>query len=203
MSKTFIAVVGEEGKEFMLHTDVASRSSKFFAAATNRDWRESRQNRVNLVELEVKEFEQYLQWLSTHDHSFLDGIHFTQLARLYILGDFLDDSAFRVFILNIFVKQAVEDNVYPAHTTVILTCEQTPESSPLRKIIVEIWNTASIKSLANRLTSTEKDVPKEFIADCLHRIGDTQARANESILGYSRRRAIESRRDELLMEILA
>ena len=203
MSKTFVVTVGDEEKEFILHTDVAARSSKFFRAAMSNDWKESRQNRVTLKELETVDFELYLQWLSTNEHSFLSDLNLHRLAELYILGDFLDDFAFRAAMLNHFVKKTVDGIVYPDHSIVTPTWEQTPEGSPLRKIIVELWVFSPIEILADRFTGPEKHVPKAFIVEYLRRIGDTQARAKENLTGNERRRMIESRRDELLKEILA
>lgn len=203
MSKTFIVVVGDGGKEFTLHTDVAVRSSKFFHAAMSNDWNESRQNRVTLKEPRTVNFEFYLQWLSTNEHSFLGDLALYQLAELYILGDFLDDLAFRVTMINHFVKRAVDNDVHPGSSIVTPTWERTPEGSPLRKIIVEIWIACPIKNLAARFTKPGRDFPKAFIIDCLQRIGDTQARAKVEITGDERRRMIESRRDELLKELVA
>lgn len=201
MSKAFVAVVGENQKEFMLHTNVASRSSGFFRAAMNNDWRESQQNRVTLGEIEASEFERYLQWLSTHDHSFLDGISFRRLAKLYILGDFLDDSAFRTEMLKRFTSKAITTNTYPELDIITLVWDQTPEHSPLRKLIVETWTTSSIQRLAKQFANQDHEVPKAFVVDCLYRISETMPRAKESILGDSRRRVLESCRDEVLKEL--
>jgi len=201
MSKTFIAVVGEEQKEFTVYTDVAMRSSKFFQAALTRDWIESRTNRVTLKEVSAIHFENYLQWLSTNDSSHLDEFGMREAAKLYILGDFLDDSAFRITMLSLFAKDAIGNNRYPSNAIVTPAWEQTPENSPLRKIIVEIWITSSIKTMATRFAGIEKDVPKEFIVDCLHRVSETQARSTERMTNEDRKRAIESRRDEVLKEL--
>lgn len=201
MSKTFVAAVGEDQKEFTLHTNVASRSSRFFRAAMNNDWRESQQNRVTLREIEASDFQQYLQWLSTHDRSALDDATFHQLAKLYILGDFLDDSAFRVDMLKRFTSRAITANAYPDLTIVTPVWEQTPERSPLREVIVKTWITSSIERLAEQFASADQDATKAFVADCLRRISNIKARTKESVTGESRRRVLEYRRDEVLKEL--
>jgi len=203
MSRTFIAVVGEEQKDFMLHTAVASRSSNFFHAAMNNDWRESRQRRITLLEIDPPDFEHYLQWLSTHDHSFLDDTSFHQLAKLYILGDFLADSAFRVDMLKRFTAKAVTQNAYADLDVAIIVWEQTPEHSPLRKMIVETWITSSIARLAEQFASADEEAPKAFVVDCLRRISEMQPRAKDSVTGYKRRLVLEARRDEVLKELVA
>jgi hypothetical protein len=86
MSKTFIAIVGKEEKKkkaFTLYTDVATHSSKFFQAALSIDPPESQHDSVTLTEVSAVEFDYYLQWLSTHDRSFLSDINSSQLAKLY------------------------------------------------------------------------------------------------------------------------
>lgn len=148
------------------------------------------------------DFEYYLQWLSTNDRSFLGDLGLYSLAKLYILGGFLDDTAFRVEMLNIFVKEAIDKYIYPGARIVALAWGQTPEGSPLRKIILEIWITSSIKLLAKRFGGIDEDVPKAFIVDCLHRIGDTRARANETMTTEDRKKTLESRRDEVLQDLV-
>ena len=169
MSKTFIAVVGEKQKEFTLYTEVACRSSKFFQAALSKGWKESLQNRVILRGVTTTHFQDYLQWLSTNDPSYLEVIPMGRAARLYIVGDYLDDSDFRIAMLKAFVRDAIDSNSYPADDIVKRVWEHTPEGSPLRKIILEIWITASIKILAKRFAESDKNVPKAFIVECLRR----------------------------------
>jgi hypothetical protein len=203
MSKSFLAIVGADEKEFMLYTNVACGSSKFFHAAMNNDWRESHQNRVTLVEIDASDFEHYLQWLSTNDHSFLDDTTFHQLAKLYILGDFLDDSAFRGDMLIPFTSKAVTQNAYPDLEIIVFIWERTPERSPLRRIAVEAWITSSIERLASKFASADGEAPKAIIVDCLRRISETKPRTKESITGAARRQALESRRDEVLKDLVA
>ena len=200
MRKTFLVVVGEDETEFTVHTDVASRSSKFFRAALSSGWKESLQNHVTLKNITSINFGYYLQWLSTNDHKFLVELSLLTFVQLYILGDFLDDSAFRTCLLNHFVKKAVDILICPGGAVVTAAWEQTPRDSPLRKVIVEIWITASKNELVTRFAGVHKDVPKEFIVDCLQRIGDTHARAREDMSPEDRKRAIERRRDEGLKE---
>jgi hypothetical protein len=87
MSKTFISVIGQEKKEFMLYADIATRSLKLFEAALSKNWQESLQNRVTLKDIKVIKFESYLRWLSTCDRSFLANFGLREIAGLCILGD--------------------------------------------------------------------------------------------------------------------
>jgi hypothetical protein len=65
MTQTFIACVGESNTEFVLYTNIVTRSSKFFLTAMARDWKESQEKRVTLPDIQASTFEGYLQWLNT------------------------------------------------------------------------------------------------------------------------------------------
>ena len=201
MSKTFIAVVGEKQKEFTLYTDVACRSSKFFQAALSKGWKESLQNRVTLREITTIHFQACLQWLSTNDPSHLEAISRGRAVDLYILGDYLDDSAFRTAMLKTFVREAIDKFQYPRDTLVTQVWESTPEGSPLRKMVLEIWITESIEKLAERFAKSDRNYPKAFIVECLRRIGETNAAANKCFSDEERKQRLQSRRDEILKDI--
>lgn len=197
MGTTFVAVIGKQKKGFTLHQSVATRSSKFFKAAMSRDWKGTQQKRVTLEEVKVSEFGSYLQGLSTNDHSFLEELHMYDLARLYILGDFLDDSAFRTVMLKSLVQKAIHDNTYPDATIVAFVWDHTPETSPLRKIVVEMWTTLSVSDLGNRFA--EPDISKVFIVDCVQHLAKKQDHM-ANIVGEQRKRVLEACRDELIKE---
>lgn len=204
MKKTFIAVVGEENEEFTLHTDIASRSSKFLQAALDKDPEEPQQKHVAIKEVEAKHFELYLQWLYTSDHSFLAELSMRNMATLYILGDFLDDTAFRVALLHDFTKYAIDKNVYPDLTTVTRTWEKTPRDSLLRKMIVEMWVTPSLELLVKQSADVEEDISKAFVMDCLRRTSEEQALVRPMVLGLGdeRTRALDARKREVLKELM-
>lgn len=202
MSKTFTAVVGGGRREFTLYTDIASRSSKFFHAALRRDWKEAHQNTVVLHEVTVTRFESYLQWLNTNDHSFLGECVIAELAQLYTLGDFLDDLGFRVAMLGLIAKRAMNENVHPRCGVVSHIWDQTTKSSPLRKMILEILATLPMEYVAEEFAEAGEAISREFMADCLRRIGELKAVPKEGITGEDHRRALQSRRDEIIGELL-
>lgn len=82
--------------------------------------------------------ESYLQWLNTIDPSHSAVIFMIEASKLYILGGFQDDSAFRIAMLKCFAREAMDNNQYPGDARVTHVWEQTPESSPLRRIVVDI-----------------------------------------------------------------
>jgi hypothetical protein len=67
-------------------------------------------------------------------------------------------------------------------------------------MVVEMWITCPIGLLAEKFARAGPDFPKAFIVDCLRRIGETNAAANENVLGEKREKILESRRDEVLKD---
>jgi hypothetical protein len=169
MTKTFTACVGQTKKEFTLYTEIATRSSKFFQAALRRDWKgrdwkESRENRVTLAEVHPGVFEGYLQWLNTGTitSSFpIDKPSAFELVELYILGDFLDDAAFRNAVLDDLTSSAFE--MWPGICSVSLVWENTPGDSPLRKLILEIWAKKPIGLIVEKLVNGVEEYPPAFV----------------------------------------
>jgi hypothetical protein len=68
-------------------------------------------------------------------------------------------------------------------------------------MVLEIWMTASIEMLVKRFAESDKDVPKAFIVECLRRIGETNAAANQRVSGEKRKQRLQSCRDEILKDI--
>ena len=155
-----------------------------------------------LHDVKAAHFESYLQWLSTNDHSFLEEYDLVELAKLYILGDFLDDSDFRVAMLRSLAKRAIERNTRPRRKAVESIWDQTPENSPLRKMILEMWATLPIESLAERFAEAGKSFPMNSIVDCLRRIGELTTVPKEGVTGEDRRRLLQFRRDTIIGELL-
>jgi hypothetical protein len=106
-------------------------------------------------------------------------------------------------MLNLFAKRAVDKNVLPDHSIVNPTWEQTPENSPIRRIVVEIWAAQPITFLAERFAGPDKNVPKSFIVNCLQRVADTRARAVENPAVEERKLVIDRSRDEVLKDFIA
>lgn len=82
--------------------------------------------------------ESYLQWLNTIDPSHLAVILMVEAFKLHILGGFQDDSAFRIAMFKCFSREAIDNNQYPGDARVTHVWEQTPESSTLRRMVVNI-----------------------------------------------------------------
>lgn len=166
MSETFVAIVGKSRKRFMLHTELAKRSSKFFEAAMSRDWKEAKEKEVVLEDVKEHHFEGYLQWLTTNEVTFVGTPRMAAMTKLYILGDFLGDLAFRNAVLDRIVRRACDDNVFPGFQSIQAAWEKTPAGCPLRKLFLDIWVAPiAVENRLAELRKYEDDYPKAFIID--------------------------------------
>lgn len=165
MSDTFAVFVGEGKRKYVLHTGIATRSSGFFRAAMEREWKESRDKQITLAETNEDIFEGYLQWLNTGDITFSGPPSMLTMTSFYILGDFLDDPAFRSAALDCIVARACESNKFPTSTIIRLAWEDTVRGSPIRKLYLEIWNTHRLATQLLWLTHLPSDYPREFIVE--------------------------------------
>jgi hypothetical protein len=167
MTKTFTVLIGTTQKEFTLHTSIATRSSNFFRAALRRNtWKEARETRIVLAEVHPAVFEGYLQWLHTGvlTSSFpIDKPSTFDLAEMYILGDFLDDKAFRNAVLDDITSSAYD--IWPGICSVNLIWDNTPGGSPLRKLILEIWAKKPMSLIVEKLLSGAHEYPGAFLAE--------------------------------------
>lgn len=141
MAESFTVCVGEEAEEFVVIQSIATRSSKFFQAAMSRDWKEAREKRVMLPDTKVEVFEGYLQWLYTGQITITNpDTDYLELVTLYIIGDFLDDVAFRNATLEGMISFFDEGTgvSLPGAKATQLAWDKTPSNSPLRQLIREM-----------------------------------------------------------------
>jgi hypothetical protein len=116
MTERFIVAVGKKAKEIPVITSIATRSSKFFQAAMQHDWKEAHEKRVPLPETKVDVFEGYLQWLCTGQITLADldsdldpeQRWFIQSVCFYVLGDYLDDLKFCHAVLGYIATRFLE-----------------------------------------------------------------------------------------------
>ena len=96
MAEIFQVSVGEHGKTFVMHKDIAIRHSSFFKAALSHDWKEAQEKQISLRDCELEIFEGYLQWVYTGEVAYCSEGYkqALELVKLWILGDFLGDQNF-------------------------------------------------------------------------------------------------------------
>lgn len=151
----------------MVHKGVATKSSKYIRAALSNDWKEARERRITLEDTAVATFEDYLHWLYTGQVTLPEHNQHVRLVDLYLLGDYLHDSLFCVEVLNKMVEARYHgQRTFPTSAAVKCAWEATPASSPIRKVIRELWTSSNI-DLAFKEFTKNSEYPRDFVLDIL------------------------------------
>ena len=165
-----------ETKTFNIHADLLCAHSEFFAAALNKDWKETDERSVELAEDSVEAFELWASYLygtllsesedqtwdtlGTHlaKHEQACTQHHSLLLDAYILGDKMGDFDFTDCMIDELVLFSKDASWYPA-VYALKIFENTTETCPLRKFLVDMYTFTAHKDWL------DYDVPNEVWAD--------------------------------------
>jgi hypothetical protein len=145
--------------------------------AMGRDWKESKENRVVLPDVQDGLFETYLQWMNTATIAARSPSCMLYFTRLYMLGNFLDDTGFRDAVLDDIANAAYE--MRPCLSTVKVVWDNKPGSSPLKELMLEIWAKWPTWMAVEDLRRHADECLSDFVADYIEhmlltgRIGTT------------------------------
>ncbi|KAK4495748.1 hypothetical protein PRZ48_013016 [Zasmidium cellare] len=135
--------VGESKSEtFTIHADTLKQHSPFFKAALDKKWREGQSLQVDFPEDEPDTIEAYLGWL--HDGKVeapespgTDDLTFPFLAKLYVLGEKIQDNAFCNSVIDkiteVLDSPEWEDSS-PGFSSSNIIYDGTPDDSPARTL---------------------------------------------------------------------
>lgn len=145
---TIIVLVGPGEARFTVHQDLICRNSEFFAEACSGDWIEARERIVRLP-TDARLFQIYVEGLycpNTNIYAdMVDTLHSTagpadqvykhdvvhELCRLWVLGDFLQNTRFSDAVLVSLEQHA--NNEPPSGPTIEWIVSNTSTDSPLRQ----------------------------------------------------------------------
>ena len=184
MTERFIVAVGKKAKEIPVITSIAVRSSKFFQAALEHDWKKAHEKRVSLPETRVEAFEGYLQWLYTGQITFTSpdpkpdpqpdtDLHwFIQSVYLFALGDYLDDLKFRQAVLDYIATKFLEKKSPPGPGIIRLAWDSTPPDSLLRQLFLDLWSCFTFDYSITHILglSNKPEYDKEFVKQHFERL---------------------------------
>jgi hypothetical protein len=166
LSEIITVCIGIDKKEYFTHENIASKSSRYVKAALSRQWEESRARRIQLPEVDIRPFEGYSHWLYTNTILLTTNgpPAMYELVENYILGDYLDDSAFRRAVLEHMLCIRFEQGTMPCGGSIALAWERTTSSSPLRKVLTELVLSRSMSYVADGFKDDD-EYPRDFIVD--------------------------------------
>ncbi|KAL9121217.1 MAG: hypothetical protein Q9187_002226 [Circinaria calcarea] len=160
-----IVLIGREKVKFELHKGLLMYYSEYFRGAFNGSFKEAEENTVHLPEEKVEVFKLVNSWLYTrHLADTLEKE--TSLAFGLLLGVFLFGERRIVRLLqndtiDIIIRKCTENNKISPFI-VKAAYENTPTSSPIRKLLVHI---AVHRSNPDFPSKHSENYPKEYLID--------------------------------------
>ncbi|KAL7936955.1 hypothetical protein V8C35DRAFT_332213 [Trichoderma chlorosporum] len=174
-----IEVGSANPKTFHVHKNLICHTSVYFETALKDHWQTSPSEPVALKEEDPEIFEVYVHWLYfgtlpvQNDKPGLEGnAEYVQLAKAYVLGDFLVDVNFKNAVMDtMFIKShsMASDGrrPHPAGPVIRYIYEKTPESSPPRRFLVDLFAYFGKAKWLEPKWISEDDLPEQFIRDLL------------------------------------
>ncbi|KAM0724081.1 hypothetical protein Q7P37_000261 [Cladosporium fusiforme] len=149
-------VVGRDEREFPVHQKRLCEHSPYFAAAAKDDWKEGQEGRIPLLCDSTLAVGLYVQWIyggriftrpgrgGAEDKDKAPYSETSLLVEGFIFGEKIQDGDFRDAVVDaiiVSINDPGKDDLvrYPSGTTVERAYEGTPEGSPLRKLMVDIY----------------------------------------------------------------
>ncbi|OCL08415.1 hypothetical protein AOQ84DRAFT_40631 [Glonium stellatum] len=167
--------VGKTPDIFYVHEDLICSSSEFFRNAINGGWRKSDDRVIQLANDPPDAFGLYIQWLYTkripsgdfENTKSLIEQEYAQLGVAYVLGEKLQDLAFKNAIIDALIE--VTDILmvsgkpcFPRPDTVRYIYEGTPGPCGVRRLLVDFFMYHGDREWA---ISLRLNYPKAFLQD--------------------------------------
>jgi len=173
-------------KDFIAHESFLTSRSEFFRRAMNGKWAEADSRAVKLPDDKPETFALYLNFVYTGqlitmrksaeelailtEDTFVDYIvdEFDDIFRLYVLAEKLQDASAKNAAITAAVEVAQLKSVakkctVPSLSTANHVYEGTPEGSPARRFLADMWGTLSLSCILRILQG--QNMHKDFVAD--------------------------------------
>ncbi|KAK3703248.1 hypothetical protein LTR37_014588 [Vermiconidia calcicola] len=172
---TVAVYVGAEKRLFTLHESVVLEHSKFFRAALTKGFKEGQSRLIHLPEIETPAFEAYIQWMYSHEivinecesveEASKTRKQYSELIELYVVGDRLENTNLRNEVMTALVQLQEQSDPNPGCKNVSRVYKETPESSPLRRFVLDSWLDADPDEAIPYMKYMRLKFPTEFIFD--------------------------------------
>jgi len=167
--------VGAEQKRFVVHKQIIANRSAFFRAALDRTFKEADDNTVQYPDCTPDVFAIYVQWIYSGAIVLLDTPALETdvlgseqrklLLGLYILADKLRDAALRNRTIDAYITSLHKAERSPGVRAIKRVWDNTPESSQLRKLLLNYALHTSGECLASELQTNRESLPPAYMTD--------------------------------------
>lgn len=155
-SDTVVILVGTDKKAFTVHTRHLTEESVFFKAACSAHWAKAEDKTIPMPDTTADVFTAYVHWVYSHEidvqlvDSLLPGgstttdpeqAVFRSLAKLYVIGDFLQDKSLRNLCVTRLIEFELSSEWLPDAYFIEYIWSRTPVDSKLRVWLVDLYST--------------------------------------------------------------
>ncbi|KAF2650756.1 hypothetical protein K491DRAFT_666730 [Lophiostoma macrostomum CBS 122681] len=160
----------DDRKGYVVYAGILSRRSEYFARAMKGPWKELEDQLITLHDFEPRIFEIYLNHVYTDRLPTMtdDDSEWEDLALTYVLCEWLQDCKAKDAIILAMLSKAQkscslrgDDPEIPGATAVQTIYLGTPDGSPARRLLTDIW-TCSAHDCINEYYDV---LPKDFLRD--------------------------------------
>ncbi|KAI4664949.1 uncharacterized protein J4E79_003248 [Alternaria viburni] len=206
---TICVVVGKEPNKskFFMDPRRICHCSKFFRNALRGGWKSAQNLKVTLKEEDPRIFAWYLDTLYNGTKLSFQGQpwSFQPMSELYVLAEMLMDDSTKKNILAAIQKRCESPHFghsLPEPSAVRTIYDGTPESSPARRLMVDIFSQRAIKERIEHWTT--ENLPKDFLLDLSVNLIAQRPLPDDDNRGHdegknAKKRAAEESDDELAL----
>lgn len=175
--------MGPSPISFYVHERLLRDASRFFDAAMRGDWKESAERVVPLPVDDPEVFNLFVGWLynrkfpTKNDVGSAEGNEeYMLLAKLYVLGEKLQATTIKTAVIGAILGKAKTKvqpgghSWYPVGSIVRYLYENTPPTSPARRLLVDLYVWNGQGSWLTR-DPTDEGGSKEFLVDLARLMG--------------------------------
>lgn len=142
-------LVGANDHEFQIHKEILTKTSGYFASYLSGRWNVSDAVKPPDPDIDVQTFRLYVHWLYTNEIDLWDldtmsdaadpqfSLRAAQLAKLYCLGDVLEERALRNQVMSRFLNLSGSAQWAPAAEAFRIAWDKTRTDSLLCKFLVD------------------------------------------------------------------
>nr|POF17506.1 hypothetical protein CFP56_12920 [Quercus suber] len=144
-------VVGAEEQKLLIHRDILCEHSAFFKAAASEQWKEGQTLLLTLPDDDSDVLDLYIHWIyqgkiysrTPVDISGKESNESETLVRAFVFGEKIQDGHFKDAVIDALlasVSTPDKDGAcwYPTDETVNSAYADTPEGSPLRRLLLDM-----------------------------------------------------------------
>ena len=144
---------GDEKRTFEVYKGVLCFYSSYFRAALDGRFIEAQEHRVKLSTEDPKIFKMFRHWI--HTRCFFEStiapstlLSFRIIADLWIFGDAHEVPMLQSEVANVMLEKVRQSRNFPSIVDLTYICDNTIESSPLRRLLAGVFSATSGRELS-------------------------------------------------------